>query len=76
MAQRPPLFPTPSAYIVRNSVNKGLLGDDRFWKLIGFLIVGRRLVRKIMGADPRTVAVERIRPGETITLRGVTTRRR
>jgi hypothetical protein len=75
MAQ-PPLFPTPSVYLVRNSVSKGLLGDNRFWKLVAFFIIGRRMLRRIMGSEPRTVAVERIRAGETIILRGVTTRRR
>jgi hypothetical protein len=34
----------------------------------------RRTMRKLMGSDPHTVAIEKIRPGETVVLRGVTGR--
>jgi hypothetical protein len=66
-----PLFPKPSMLIVRRAMVDGLFGRSRFWKAIAFLIIARRTVRKLMGSDPRLVAVEKIRPGETITLRGV-----
>jgi hypothetical protein len=52
-------------------MREGVFGHSRVWKAIGMLIIARRLFRKIMGSDPRTVAIERIKPGETLVLRGV-----
>ena len=74
MANRTPLFPSPSMLVVRRAMVDGLFGDSRMWKLIAFVIIGRRMLRRIMGSEPRTVALERIRPGETLILRGVTGR--
>ena len=61
----------PSSVLYRKSMRHGIFGDSRVWKAIGFAILARRAFRKIMGSDPRTVAIERIKPGETIVLRGV-----
>ena len=74
MADRTPLFPSPSMLIVRRAMVDGLFGDSRVWKVLAFVIIGRRMLQRIMGSEPRTVAVERIRPGETLILRGVTGR--
>jgi hypothetical protein len=72
--ERMPLFPRPSFLITRRAMVDGLFGDSRLWKLIAFVIIGRRMLRRIMGSEPRIIAVERIRPGETLILRGVTGR--
>jgi hypothetical protein len=61
----------PSAWLYRKSMANGVLGDSRFWKAIGTLIIARRVFRKLMGSDPKIVAIERIKPGETVVLRGV-----
>jgi hypothetical protein len=74
VAQRFPLFPSPSIIIVRRAMVDGLLGRSRFWKAIAFAVIARRTMRKLMGSDPHTVALEKIRPGETVILRGVTAR--
>jgi hypothetical protein len=71
---RMPLFPSPSMLVVRRAMVDGLFGESRMWKLVAFAIIGRRMLRRIMGSEPRTVAIERIRPGETVILRGVTSR--
>ena len=64
----------PSAVIYRRAMQHGILGDSRFWKAVGIAIIARRIVRRIMGSDPVTVGVERIKPGETVILRGVRAR--
>jgi hypothetical protein len=68
------LYLSPSQYIFRRSVTDGIFGDSRVWKALGFFIIGRRLFRRIMGSDPRLVAVERLERGQTIVLRGVSSR--
>jgi hypothetical protein len=71
---RMPLFPSPSMLVVRRAMVQGLFGESRMWKLIAFAIIARRMLRKIMDSEPRLVAIEKIRPGETLILRGVTGR--
>ena len=74
MADRTPLFPSPSMLVMRRAMVDGLFGDSRVWKVLAFVIIGRRMLQRIMGSQPRVVAVERIRPGETLIMRGVTGR--
>ena len=74
MADRTPLFPSPSMLVMRRAMVDGLFGDSRVWKVLAFVIIGRRMLQRIMGSEPRVVAVERIRPGETLIMRGVTGR--
>ena len=69
---RLPLFPTPSMLVVRRAMVDGLFGESRLWRLVAFAIIGRRILRRVLGSDPVTVAVERLRPGDTLILRGVT----
>lgn len=69
-----PLLPSPSMLLVRRAMVQGLFGDSKMWKLIAFAIIGRRMLRRVMGSAPRTVAIERIGPGETLVMRGVTGR--
>ena len=73
-ARRRPSYLAPSAFLVRSAVRKGLFGESRVWKAVGIAILARRGLRKLMGSDPRTVAVERIKPGETVVLRGISSR--
>ena len=74
MARRPGYL-APSVWMFQKSVRDGIFGDSRIWRTIGLLIIGRRALRKVMGSEAQTVAVERIKPGETIVLRGVRSRR-
>ena len=71
--RRPSLL-SPGVLIFRKSLRDGIFGNSRFWKAAAFVILGRRLLRRLMGAEPRTVAVEKLVPGQTLILRGVTER--
>jgi hypothetical protein len=70
-----PLILSPGVLLTRRAMREGLRGDSKVWRLVLVAIVGRRLLRKLMGSDPATVAIERLQPGETLILRGVTTRK-
>jgi hypothetical protein len=74
VAYRLPLFPTPSMYVVRRAMTEGLRGRSRFWKFVMITILLRRGFRRLMQSDGVTVAVERLKPGESIILRGVRAR--
>ena len=72
---RLPLFPTPSLYIQRRAMLEGRRsGRSRFWRGVFFAILARRMFQRVMRSDPRTLAIERIKPGETVILRGVRSR--
>ncbi len=71
MARRRAGYLAPSAVIFRTAMREGIFGHSRVWKVVGIAILARRGLKKLMGAAPRTLAVERIRPGEMLILRGV-----
>jgi hypothetical protein len=68
--RRPSLL-RPSYYIRRASINKGLFGDDRFWRTVFILMTGRRVLRKVMGSDPETVAIEKLKPGQFVRIEAI-----
>jgi hypothetical protein len=69
-SRRFPLL-SPTFMLRRKALTQGVFGDSRFWQFIAFVLVARRVIRKIMGSDPIVVARERVRPGETIILTGL-----
>ena len=75
MAARRPSYLAPSVWIFRTSMREGIFGDSRIWKAVGIFMLARRALRKVMGSEPETVAIERIKPGETVVLRGVRARK-
>ncbi len=74
MPHRLPLVPTASMLVVRKAMVEGVKGENRFWRYVMFAIIARRVLRRLMDSDPRTVAVERLLPGQSLILRGVTSR--
>lgn len=69
--RRPAGLLRPSVLVRRASISKGLLGDDRFWRTIFLLMMGRRAMRKIMGSDPEVVALDRLEPGQFMTIEAI-----
>lgn len=65
--RRSSLLSLPS-YIRRASIRRGLFGDDRVWRAVFFVIVGRRVVRKLSGGEPEVVALERLKPGQFVRI--------
>jgi hypothetical protein len=72
VAYRQPLIPRPTVRFVQRAFNEGLFGRSRLWRTAAYAIIARRALRHVMRSDARTVAIEKIRPGETVILRGVT----
>ena len=71
---RRPLIPTPSVFIVGKAMSAGLFGQSRFWRGVLIAIFARRAVSRVMQSGVKTVAIEPIKPGETLVLRGVRSR--
>ena len=70
IARRFPVL-SPALLIRRKAITEGFFGDNRLWRIIGLLIVGRMLLHKVMGKGSQTVAIERLEPGQQIILTGL-----
>lgn len=62
---------SPATFVRRKSINKGLLGDDRLWRTVFFVIFGRRVLRKLMGSEPELLSVEKLAPNQTLVIETV-----
>jgi len=62
---------SPAYFIRRASINKGLFGDDRFWRTIFFIIFGRRVLKRVLGSEPETVAIEKLKPGQFVRIEAI-----
>lgn len=61
----------PSYYVRRASINKGLFGNDRFWRTIFIVMTGRKVLRKMLGSGPETVAFEKLKPGQFVRIEAI-----
>jgi hypothetical protein len=63
-----PLLLSPTAYLRRAALYRGLLGGDRKWLGVGAMVWGPRLLRRAFGKHPTFVASEVMRVGDVIRL--------
>ncbi len=70
IARRFPLL-SPGLLLRRKAIGQGIFGDSRMWQVIGVIVFGRMVLRRIMGGGSQTVAVERLETGQRIILTGV-----
>ncbi|MEO5902263.1 MAG: hypothetical protein ABIR68_19325 [Ilumatobacteraceae bacterium] len=52
----------------RNAIYKGLLGGDRTWLVIGAVVWGPKLVKRVLGRNEEIVATEKLRPGMALRI--------
>lgn len=69
-ARRPSLL-SPFALVRRNGIYKGLLGGDRSWLVIGGIFWGGRFLKKSLGKSEQVVALEKLEPGQWLSLRTI-----
>ena len=61
----------PSYYVRRASINKGLFGNDRLWRTVFIVMTGRKVLRKVLGSVPETVALEKLKPGQFVRIEAI-----
>ena len=69
-ARRPSVL-SPFALARRNAIYKGLLGGDRKWLIIGGIFWGGRFLKKELGKNEQVVALEKLEPGQWMSLRAI-----
>ncbi len=66
-ARRPSLL-SPFAYLRRSAIYKGLFGGSRGWMVVGALLWGPRLIKRVLGKTEVVVATEVLKPGQALRL--------
>ncbi len=62
---------SPFALARHNAIYKGVLGGDRKWMYIGGAVWGVRSLRKALGKNEQIVALEKMEPGQWMSLRTI-----
>jgi len=70
-AKRRPSYLSPLALARRNGLYKGLIGGDRRWLVVGGVVWGARFLRKSLGKSEQVVALEKLQPGQWMSLRTI-----
>jgi hypothetical protein len=75
LGRRSPRALSPTAAIRRRALDRALYGDDRLWQSVFMMIVLRRLARRVMGAEPKLVASEKLEAGQAIRVESIDKRK-
>jgi hypothetical protein len=59
---------SPSAFMRREAVRRGMFGGDRSWQMIGAVYFGSRFLRSVVGKQVEVVSVEELKRGQTVTV--------
>jgi hypothetical protein len=71
MAARRPRLLSPTAFLRRSAVYKGLLGGSRGWLAVGAVFWLPRLLKRLFGRTEEVVATEKLVAGEFVRLEAV-----
>ena len=55
----------------RRSVQEGFINGRSLWQAIAIVLYGRRFMANVLKKKPEVVAVERLAPGEFVSIRAI-----
>jgi hypothetical protein len=67
----PLAFLRPGYLLRTNATSRGLLGGSRGWRIVFGLLMAKRFWTKIMGKQPEVVALDKLRPGQIMTIEAI-----
>jgi hypothetical protein len=70
MAGRPRLL-SPTAFLRRSALYKGLFGGNRGWLAVGAVMWGPRVLSRLFGKREEIVATEKLTAGQFVRLEAV-----
>jgi hypothetical protein len=70
MPRRPRLL-SPAILIRRTALTKGVLGPSRLWRFVAIVVFGWRFLNRFFGREEETLTIDRLAPGESLTVRTV-----
>lgn len=66
-----PKLVSPAFLIRQNALYKGVLGPSRGWKLVALVVFGRGLARRFFGKRPDHLGIEKLVPGQSVTVSAI-----
>lgn len=72
MPRRPGLL-SPTAFLRRGALYKGLLGGNRGWLAIGVVLWGPRMMKRVLGRSEEVLAIEKLKPGQFVRIEALRT---
>ena len=55
----------------RRSVNEGFVSGRTVWQAVAVVLYGRRLLANVLRKKPEVVSVERLSPGQFVSVRAI-----
>ncbi len=52
----------------QNAIYKGVLGGDRTWLIVGAVVWGPRILKRVLGRSEEVVATEKLLPGMSLRI--------
>lgn len=62
---------SPALLIRSNALRQGVLGSSRTWRAVAVVVFGAQFVKRFFGKRPEIVAVERLLPGQTVSITAI-----
>jgi hypothetical protein len=56
------------SFLFRRGLSKGVLGGSRPWLAVWVVLVGLRVLRRVLRDEPEVVYSEKLEPGETLVI--------
>ena len=69
---RPRLRPVPVGYLIRRAaLYRGVFGSSRGWRAVAVVVFGGRFLLRTLGRSEEVVSLERLRPGQSVTITAI-----
>jgi hypothetical protein len=62
---------SPTYWIRRQGLYKGILGGSRGWRVVGITFFATRYLRKTFGRSEEVVSVETLKPGQFASVQAI-----
>lgn len=59
------------ALVRHNALSKGVFGGRKGWMFVGFLLWAPRVAKRMFGRTEETLTLEKLAPGQTVTITAV-----
>lgn len=67
MPRRPGLL-SPTAFLRRGAIYKGLFGGSRGWMAVGAVLWAPRVMKRLFGRNEETLTVEKLKGGQFLSV--------
>jgi hypothetical protein len=57
-----------AGFVYRQAQVRGLLGGSRPWTILWVVLLGRRILRRLLADKPEVVYSETLQPGQTLVI--------